>query len=275
MNKKIGIIGYGNMGSCIGQKLISNEFEIIAFDKDTTRLNNLSASQVVATSSDLANDVEVIILAIKPQDFGEILDEIKNDVGDKLIISIAAGITISYIEKYLGKVRVVRTMPNMPAKIGKGITCICKGKYANEIDLSIAKEIFDNLGKTLILYNEDMMDAATAISGSGPGFIFAFVEDKKLNINNQDDIDRFNKDIAKSAESLGFSVHEAMVLAEATILGSIELLKASNSTPSELKNQITSKGGTTEAGLKVMSQGGSLEDIVKAARDRARELSRR
>jgi len=275
MNKKIGIIGFGNMGSCIAAKLIASGYEIIVFDKDVTKLINLAKEQIAASNIDLVNAAGVIILAIKPQDFGEVLEEIKEKIADKLIISIAAGITTGYIEKYLGNVRIIRTMPNMPARIGKGITCIYKGKYANEIDLSIAKEIFDNLGKTLVLYNEDLMDAATAISGSGPGFIFAFIENKKLNITNSEEIEFFSKELSKAAESLGFSVDEAMVLAEATISGSIELLKNSKLSVSQLKSQVVSKGGTTEAGLKVMYQGGNLEDIVKAARDRARELSRR
>jgi len=274
MKKTIGIIGYGNMGSCIGAKLSSVGYEIVIFDKDPNKTLNLSQNQISTTVSGLIDKVDTAILAVKPQDFGDLLDEIKNNVGGRLIISIAAGITTRYIEKYLGDVKVVRTMPNIPARIGKGMTCLCKGKFANEIDLSFARQLFDTLGKTLTLDSEDMIDAATAVSGSGPGFFFALIENNKLDINHQDDIDKFTKDLEKSAKSLGFNEQDAVILAEATTSGSLQLLKESGIAPSELRKQITSKGGTTEAGLKILQQGGSLEEVAKAARDRASELSR-
>ena len=275
MNKAVGIIGYGNMGSCIGGRLNSAGFDTIVFDKDTSKTQSFAQSQITATALDLIDRVEAVILAVKPQDFGNILEEIKNHVGEKLIISIAAGITTGYIEKYLGNVRVIRTMPNIAARIGRGITCLCKGKFVNEMDLSFARKLFDTLGKTLILDEEDMIDAATAISGSGPGFCFYLIENNKLDINHQDDIDKFTKDLEKSAESLGFSEHDAIILAEATTSGSIQLLKETGTSPSELREQITSKGGTTEAGLKILQQGGTLEEVAKAAQERAKELSRR
>lgn len=270
---KIGIIGYGNMGSCLAEKLKS-KYEIFVFDKDKNKINNLSRIKLADSNLDLVKKVEVLILAIKPQDFDNVLDEIKNDVKEKLVISIAAGITTKFIEKYLGNVRIIRVMPNMPLRIALAMSCLSKNELATVEDLAFAKQLFDNLGRTLIL-DEDMMDAATAISGSGPGYVYDLMENGKLDIDNPTEIKKFSEDLTRSAESINFSHQDAVMLAETTVFGSIELLKASNFAAAELKKQIASKGGTTEAGLEILHKGGSLKEAVKAARDRAKELSKK
>lgn len=260
------------MGSAIAERL-SAKYDVYAFDKDLTKIKNLSGFQACKDVKDLIDNTDTVILAIKPQDFASVLNEIKNQTKDQLIISIAAGITTQYIERFLDKVKVIRAMPNMPAKIGKGMTVICKGSSATEEDLGFAQQLFDYLGKTLIL-DEQMMAAATAISGSGPGYFFDLVQSKKL-----DEIKGFAKKIfipalSKAAESLGFTPAEARLLSETTAIGSIILLEKTSATPLELKNQVASKGGTTEAGLEILHNGGSLEDAVKAAQERAKQLSR-
>lgn len=271
--KTLGIIGFGNMGSCIGQRIKSKDFEIWVFDKDKTKTANLSGIQAAENNIDLVKKVDTIILAVKPQDFNTTLNEIKENAKDKLIISIAAGITTGYIEKYLVKVRVIRAMPNMPARIAKGMTCLCKGRFATDQDLDFAKQLFNNVGKTLIL-NEDMIDAATAVSGSGPGYFFYLIENKKLDVNNQDDVEKFKQALSASANNIGFSLQQAKILTEATTLGSIQLLKELNLSPSELIRQIASKGGTTEAALEILRKDVSLKDAVKAALKRTKELSK-
>ncbi|MFH1621921.1 MAG: pyrroline-5-carboxylate reductase [Candidatus Omnitrophota bacterium] len=272
---KIGIIGFGNMGSCLTQRLKSEENQLWVFDKDSAKTNDLSGINLAKDNLDLIKKVSTVMLAVKPQDFNTILDEIKNEIKDKLIISIAAGITTNYIEKILGDVRVMRTMPNMPARIGKGMICLCKGKFANEEDLNFAKQLFDKVGVTLIL-EEDMMNEATAISGSGPAYVFDWIEDRKIDINDKVSLERFRIEftalLTGAAVGIGFMPTEATKLAKATTDGSIFLLKESNLSTSELKKQITSKGGTTEAALEVLHKGGYLGDAVKAAVLRAREL---
>lgn len=272
MQTNIGIIGCGNMGRAIFERL-KDEYSLLVFDKDATKTKDLLSVNVAKNITDLLNKSEAIILAIKPQDFEGILKEIKNHFRDKLVISIAAGITTEYIQKILGKVKVIRVMPNMPAKIGKGMSCLCKGQFTSEEDLGFAKSLFDNLGETLVL-NEDMMDAATAISGSGPGYLYDWAEGKDLKeIKNY--AATFTTTLTTSAESIGFSQLQAEILAKITTEGSIAYLEKTKLSAPEAKKQVVSKGGTTEAALEVLHKGGSLGEAVKEALKRAKELSKK
>jgi pyrroline-5-carboxylate reductase len=271
--KKIGIIGFGNMGSAIAEQLKSN-YKIVVFDKDRNKIKNIKGIEVATDNIDLLKKVDIVILAIKPQDFEVVLNEIKNYTKDKLVISIAAGITTSYIETRLDKARVVRAMPNLPAKVREGMISLCKGQYTLDNDLSLTNELFSILGKTLIM-NEDKMDSATAVSGSGPGFFYSLIQSSPqtrwVEFGNKE----FNPKLIYAAEQVGFSAQEAIILASATTNGSIALLKATALTPNSLCLQVTSPGGTTEAGLKVLNGDiGRLSEAVKAAERRAKELSK-
>jgi len=259
------------MGSAICQRL-KNSYSLFVFDKDSAKTKNLSGVNVAENILDLLNKSEAVILAVKPQDFDNLLNEIKTNIKGELVISIAAGVTTGYIEKILGRVKVIRVMPNLPARIGKGMSCLCRGKFASDKDLNFAKELFDKLGQTLII-NEDMMDAATAISGSGPGYFYNFIE-KKDREEIKQSADKFVESLSASAKSIGFSNEQANILAKATVGGSLALLQETKLSPLELKKQITSKGGTTEAALEVLHNSGSLRDAVKAALKRAKELSK-
>lgn len=269
--QEIGIIGFGNMGSAIAGRLKA-DYRIFVFDKDKNKTNNLSDIKVARDTLDLINAVDIVILAVKPQDFNNLLEEIKRQAKEKLFISIAAGITTSYIEKYLGKARVIRAMPNMPARIGKGMTCLSKGRFAIEEDLNFTKQLFSRLGQTLILH-EEMMDQATAISGSGPGYLYDWSVGRNIEEVKKYAQDIFIPSLTASAKAIGFFPEEANILARVTAEGSIVFLEKSNLSPSELKKQVASKGGTTEAALEVLHKGGSLEEAVKAALSRAKELS--
>lgn len=273
MYNNIGIIGCGNMGRAICERL-KDRYPLMVFDKESAKLKDLSNIKVTNSSLDLVSASDAVILAVKPQDFDNLLSEIKANIKDQLVISIAAGITTGYIEKILGNAKIIRVMPNMPAKIGQGMSCLCRGRSASEEDLNFAKELFDKLGKTLII-NENMMDAATAVSGSGPGYFYYLVEGK-----NKDEIKRFAEEefisnFIASASKVGFSRDEAELLAKTTVEGSIALLEQTKLNSSELKKQVASKKGTTEAGLEVLHKGGSLEDAVKAALKRSKELSKK
>jgi pyrroline-5-carboxylate reductase len=275
MTNKIGIIGFGNMGSAIAER-IKSKYKVLVFDKDKERTKNLSGISVAENTVDLLHKVDTVILAVKPQDFDTVLSEIKDNIKDRLIVSIAAGITSRYIEKRLGYVRLVRVMPNMPARIGKATSCLCKGNFATDRDLDFVGDLLKYLGYSLVL-NEDMMDAATVISGSGPGYYFYAIESNPDEYKNNavkfrnDFIDRF----IEVAKSIGFDERQARFLVKFTVTGSDLLLKSSGLAPSELRKQIASKGGTTEAALEALSKGGSLTDAVKAALKRAKELSKK
>jgi len=276
--KKIGIIGFGTMGSVIAQRLAAqqDEYEVFVFDKEKSKLTNLGRIKAAQDSRDLATQVEIIILAVKPQDFNHILKEIKGLTAGKLIISIAAGISTQHIEKLLGEVRVIRVMPNIGAKVAESVTCLCKGSLATDDDLELAQELFYYLGAVRII-DEPMMNAATAISGSGPAYIFYFIENSTLDPENIPEHARHDmmRRLEKAAEVLGFSTEDAAFLAANTTTSTITLLHKTKLPAQELRKQVTSKGGTTEAALDILTKGGSWEEAALAAQKRAEDLARR
>ncbi|HTY44894.1 MAG TPA: pyrroline-5-carboxylate reductase [Patescibacteria group bacterium] len=272
--RKIGILGFGTMGSAIAERL-KGHYEVCVFDKDQSKTHNLQGIDVAADICALVIWSDVLILAVKPQDFSGILAEIKPLIAEKLVISIAAGIPAASIETALGKVRVIRVMPNLPAKIGKGMICLCKGRYADDTDIVFSRELFNYMGKTLQI-EESMMDAATAISGSGPGFFYALLE--HMPQGQWEDFSRkvFIPAFSQAAQAVRFSAKDAGVLASATTEGSLALLKKTGLSAGQLRMQVTSKGGTTEAGLKELHGGVEcLDAAVKAALARAGELSKK
>lgn len=272
----IGIIGAGNMGGAIlaqaikhrnkDKRLRPNNFIIAekdrlkaAFVKRVYKVKNaLDVEELVSRS-------DVIIVAVKPQDIGGVLEEIQYALKARkkkriLIISIAAGISTSYIEsKIPDGARVVRAMPNMPASIGEGITALCGGTSANATDLSIAKEIFALLGATVVIKKEGLINAVTAVSGSGPAYLFYIVSA-----------------ILAAAKRLGLDTETANTLAYHTFIGSMDLLSGHNFDAQALISRVASKGGTTEAALEVFNErqlGQIIIDAIQAAYQRAKELS--
>ncbi len=269
---KIGILGYGNMGSAIAARL-KDKHQLFIFDKDAGKTDNVSSATVAVNIPDLLNKAEVVVLAVKPQDFEPVLIEIKKNIGRQLVISIAAGITTAGIEKLLGEAQVVRVMPNLPVKAGKGMTCLARGKYVSEINLSLAREMFDLAGKTLVV-DENKMNAVTAVSGSGPGFLYDFL--RRLSPAEWDKFiqGKFIPAFSGAARKVGFSDEQSRLLAETTAYGSLALLKESKLPPEVLGRQVTSKGGTTEAGLAALDgKIENLESAVRAALKRAEELA--
>ncbi|PIP19423.1 MAG: hypothetical protein COT38_00235 [Candidatus Omnitrophica bacterium CG08_land_8_20_14_0_20_41_16] len=274
---KVGIIGFGNMGSVIARELAvqPDEYEVWVFEKDKNKDVKAKDINVAKDIPDLILKVNTIILAVKPQDFAHVLKEMRGRILGKLIISIAAGVSTKHIEKALGDVRVIRVMPNIAAKIGESVSCLSKGSFANDDDFECAHEIFCYLGTARII-DESMMNAATAISGSGPGYIFYFIENSGMDFNNIPQADRHDmmRRLEKAAQALGFNTEDAAFLAANTTNASISLLKATRLPPQELRLQVTSKGGTTEAGLEVLRKGGSWEEAARAALKRAEELTK-
>ena len=174
----IGIIGGGNMGTAILSG-IHKAYPVIVCEQDKKKCRFLKRTFKLSGQSlrDVIEQAQIISLAVKPQNFDELLQEIESTTGKKkLFISIAAGITTSYIEKRLQRdVKVIRTMPNLPAQIGQGMTAVCGGKSASFLDIKRACQIFNHIGKTVVV-KEEWMDAITAVSGSGPAYVFLFIE---------------------------------------------------------------------------------------------------
>lgn len=261
MKKKIGIIGGGNMGEALISALCK-KYALHLCEKSLDRAIYLRKKYKirVMTCEDLAKDCDVVILATKPQDLDRVLMKLRKCEKKALFISIAAGMTIKHVERHLaGKQRVIRVMPNLPVKVQMGITAVCKGRYADDGDLRITCQIFSFLGKTVVV-KERLINGVTAVSGSGPGYFYLFAEE-----------------LIKAAQSLGMSSALAKMLVLETFLGSAFFLKQSKQSPSVLRAQVTSKGGTTEAALEVFYKnkvGAIFQKALLAAASRAEDLSK-
>jgi pyrroline-5-carboxylate reductase len=275
--RTIGIIGYGNMGSSLAQRF-KQEYPVVVFDKDKLKTIAVSGLTVTGSLSDLVNRSDAVVLAVKPQDFQDILSQLKGFIGTKLVISIAAGISTDFIESALGQVKVIRVMPNIGAKIGESQTCLCQGKFADSQDMHFVNSLFMLIGRAWVI-DEKMMDAATAICGSGPAYIFFDMENLGIGPRNLDNVGeailRYVKALTIAAESVGFSEGLANEFAPAIVGTSLALIKETGLTPLELRKQVTSKGGTTEAAIKVLSNSGSWSEAALAAMQRAKELSKK
>lgn len=258
---KIAVIGAGNMGEAIIRGIINSK--IIVSDIKKKRLKKLKQIlkiTVAADNKDAVKKAGIIILAIKPQNVHTVLMEIADTVtSKKLVISIAAGITTKKIEKaFSGKIAVVRVMPNTPALVGMGMSVVCPGKYAKSKHIRIATRIFSAMGEIIVIKKERLMDAVTAVSGSGPAYVYLFIES-----------------LIKSARKIGLAKTIAEKLVLQTLKGALELLDKTGKEPFELRRQVTSPGGTTEAALKVFYKKGFqklIESAVSEACRKSKEL---
>jgi pyrroline-5-carboxylate reductase len=265
MKKKmtVGVIGGGNMGGAIIHG-IHHDYVIYLCEADKKKAHVLKRKNHGIKLADLKTTItesQMIILAVKPQDFDVVLSEIKKYITPKhLVISIAAGMTTTYIEKKLDKnIRVIRTMPNLPVQVGMGMTAICEGTFATIKDQKWAEDIFETIGETAIV-DEKWMNAVTAVSGSGPAYVFYFIEC-----------------FMKAAQGLGLDKQLSSILIMQTLEGSLKLLTHQNMDASILRQRVTSKGGTTQAALDELFTGNMDKIFVKAlesASRRAQELSK-
>ena len=268
MSKTIGIIGGGNMGEAL-IKGLHKDNRVLVCEANAARVKYLTKKYGVSVGS-LALTVEesdIVIFAVKPQDMADVLLNMRKggitlpvQKRHKMYISIAAGLTTLFFEKHLGeKISVVRCMPNMPALIGEGMTGLCAGRFTSLSELKLAQEILGVLGET-ILVKESMMDAVTAVSGSGPAYVFLFVEQWM-----------------SAAKKLGFKESDAKQLVYKTLLGSAHLLAQSEFDAATLRSKVTSKGGTTQAAMDVFSSrkfNQLMKDAINAAKKRAMELAK-
>jgi len=265
---KIGFIGAGNMANALIKGLIKSGIylseQLAASDNDRQKLRDVSdrfGIRCFNSNKELAQEYRIIVLSVKPQVIRDVLKEIKNEITDThLVISIAAGIPIKMIYSVIGRdIPIIRVMPNTPALIQRGISVLAAGGTATSHHLDTAKKIFDAVGKPIVL-SEEMMDSVTALSGSGPGFIFRIMES-----------------FAAAGEKLGFDRDTALLLVTQTFLGASHLADESGLPLSQLREMVTSPGGTTAAGLAILEKKGISEVIeaaIKAARDRSIELGK-
>ena len=266
-DKKICIIGSGNMGQALISGLVGSDNsapqDIICSDIREAKLEWLSETYGVETTTDniaAVKSSEIIIYAVKPQIMAAVLKQTAPCLDmSKLIISIAAGVPMAAIGSCLNKkLRLVRVMPNIAVSVKEGATAIAAGKHVLKDDIQIAKTIFDSVGESIFIEENILMDAITGLSGSGPAYIFLIVDA-----------------LADAGVKMGLSRQDAIFLATQTILGSAKLLKTTGEHPGQLKDKVTSPGGTAIAGLHTLEKGGlrtTLINAVEAATNRSREL---
>ncbi len=266
--KRVGIIGGGKMGEVLTGGMISGNLvsprDITVSDVVTERMDYFDKKyrvNVTADNGEAVKSADVVILAVKPQNMGEVLEGVSDIIDEtKLIVSIAAGITTGFIEGYLKSgVRVIRVMPNTPALVGEGAAALAAGEGATEDDLALARYIFDSVGITVIVA-ENLMDAVTGLSGSGPAYIFVIIEA-----------------LSDAGVNMGLSRDIALKLSAQTLFGAAKLYLDGDKHPAELKDMVASPGGTTIAGLKAIEEGGlraTLIAAVEAATLRSKELGK-
>lgn len=266
--KKVGFIGCGHMATAIIKGVLGSNFlshkNILAteINEDFAKKKKEELKiEVLTDNKTLVKNSDIIFLAIKPNAVKEILNGIRDELTeDKLVVSIAAGVSTSKIEEVIGKkIAVIRVMPNAPAMILEGMSGITKGKYANNEQVEFVKEFLSNIGKCIVI-EEDKIDILTAISGSGPAFFY-----KTIN------------EIARAGEKLGLEYDKALLLSIQTAIGSAKLMLQSDSTPEELIERIATKGGCTQVGVDFMEDANSKEmffETIKKTAQKAQELGK-
>ena len=266
--KKIYIIGGGNMGEALAGGILSGGLaqaeDITIHDILKERLDYFKNRYHVNVSENISGAIktsDIVILAVKPQNMGSVLEEIADFAGNRLFISIAAGVTLEFIEEHLGeKTRAVRVMPNTPALIGEGATALAGGENATDSDIATARRIFDSVGVTVVV-KEKLIDAVTGLSGSGPAYGFIIIDA-----------------LANAGVSHGLEANTALKLAAQTMLGAAKLCLTGDKTPAQLTDMVTSPGGTTIEGIKALKAGRIRETLaaaVSAATEKSRELGKK
>ena len=261
-NTPILLIGAGKMGQAMLKGWLASDFSSIQV------LENLPSDTLKALPIELnpstliVNENQTVILAVKPQNYREVLDEHQANIHpNAMVVSILAGISIDALQNALTGRRIVRAMPNTPATIRQGLTALCAGEDISNSHKSFATNLMQAVGEVVWVENEAMIDAVTAVSGSGPAYLFHFVEA-----------------LTAAAIDVGFAPDLAETFARKTIIGSAALLESSGENAAQLRENVTSKGGTTQAALEVLMADPGLQSIVleavKAAKKRSEELSK-
>lgn len=278
--KQLGFIGAGNMAEALARGLIENKVfkasELIASDVEAGRRRKFKSALKIETTTDnlaVMNASRAVLFAVKPQTIDAVLRELaeespagngarnKGGIGSRLFISIAAGVTLHRLESALGgRARVIRVMPNAPAMVGEGMAAIVRGGNATRTDEAFALRIFRAVGDAVALKDEHLLDAVTALSGSGPAYVYLFA-----------------KALADAGEAQGLPAELALRMALKTVRGAETNMRRSPLSAADLIRIVASPGGTTEAALRQLDAD-RFSDIVaravKAAADRSRELGR-
>lgn len=268
MNKKVGFIGCGKMASAIIKGVLNSEL------KDKIQIKGSEINPEIAVDAEkrlgitvltdnkaLVMDSDIVFIATKPNYVGAILEEIKDEITDnKLVVSIAAGVSTKKIGNIIGNKRIIRVMPNTPALVGKGMSGVCKGEFATEQDSQFVINLLSSIGKCIEV-KEEQIDIVTAISGSGPAFFYKVIED-----------------MARAGEKLGLEYEKSLMLATQTALGSAIMVENRGETSVQtLIDNVATKGGCTFVGISVMNEENSNKlfyDVIEKTTIKANELGK-
>ncbi len=265
MTRSIGFIGGGQMAEALikgliqAQTLTAGHIKVAEpIDQRRHYLKTTYGLKTVSGLEALIGEVEVVVLAVKPQVMGSVLSHLMDRHKGQLVITIAAGLPISFYQGYLGDTcPIIRVMPNMGALIQQGASALCRNQSVSDADLAFAESLFTAVGSAVIV-EEKLMDAVTGLSGSGPAYVFSFIEA-----------------LIEAGVKTGLSRAVARELSVQTVLGAALCLKGSDTHPALLKDQVTSPGGTTASGLYQLEAGGfkaTVMEAVESACNRSREL---
>jgi pyrroline-5-carboxylate reductase len=264
-DKKIGFIGAGAMAEALASALVAFGFpkdRLTASDPDPARREIFEARLGISISEDNNDAVaesDIVVIAVKPGKVRSTLTRVKGDPERPLWISIAAGVTLDRLKAALSaSARIVRAMPNTPAQVHAGATGFCPSSTAKEADVEAARALFESVGTVWQAPSEDLLDAVTGVSGSGPAYVFVFIEA-----------------LADAGVRQGLPRDAAHALACQTVFGAAKLVIESGMHPAQLKDRVASPGGTTIAGLERLEAGGlraAIFQAVEGATQRSRSL---
>ncbi len=265
MSKKIGFIGCGNMGNAMVSGLISSGFrkpeEIIVStgtEESATKIHSKLKVNTTTINNEVARVSDIIILAVKPNMYKKIIDEIKEDIDNKkIIITIAAGISIENMEYWLGEgYKIVRTMPNTPALVSEAMSAVCANSFVSEEELKFVFDIYNSFGKSVELPEKDF-HGFTALCGSSPAYVFMIIEA-----------------MADGAVKLGIPRSKAYYMAAQSLIGSAKMVIETGKHPGELKDMVCSPAGTTIDAVAVLEEKGIRSAIIQAM-DKCAEKSKK
>ena len=265
--KKIGFIGGGALAEALIQGMLQSELvapsQITVCDVSAERmeyLNNHFGVVVLKDSLDIAKESDILFLTVKPQIIAGVVDAIAQVVTkNTVIVTVAAGISLSSIEIKMPQVPVIRVMPNTPVAVGAGMSALVLGKNATQELSAPIIRIFESVGK-VVLVNEDAMDAVTGLSGSGPAYGFVLIDA-----------------LSDAGVRVGLPRQTSLILAAQTLLGAAKMVLETGEHPAKLRDMVTSPGGTTIAGVHILEKNGvraALIDAVVGATERSRELGK-
>lgn len=265
---KVVVIGAGNMGLTYAEGMAKSPLlsknKLRIYDTDPEKIETLQNDErfrVFENLDDCLPDADLIFIAVKPYHADALYKQMKPMINEQqIIVSLMAGVTIDTIKQQLNTTKVVRTMPNLTAQVGKGVTSYIESSDVSKVELIMVRNLLDTTGTSIHVSSEKFIDASTGISGSGPAYVFYFMQS-----------------MLEAALKMGFSAYDSKVLVSNTFEGAIELFNQNTLSPESWINKVASKGGTTQAAIDSMDDNNVkqlIQDAAYAAFDRAVELGK-